>query len=52
MGLSADGKLIEVLVSSTGSWSLLVNYPNRVTCVVAVGENWERLPAVATGPAA
>ena len=52
MGLSADGKVIEVLISSTGSWSILVNHPNGLTCLVALGENWERLPVVATGPSA
>ena len=52
MGLSADGKVIEVLVSSTGSWSILVSHPNRQTCLVATGENWESLPAVAAGPSA
>ena len=52
MGLSADGKVIEVLVSSTGSWSILVSHPNRLTCLVATGESWESLPVVATGPSA
>ena len=52
MGLSADGKVIELLVSSTGSWSILVSYPNRTTCLVATGENWESLPALVTGPSA
>ena len=52
MGLSADGKVVEVLASSTGNWTILVNYPGGQTCVVAVGENWEILPAVAAGPSA
>ena len=52
IGLSADGKVIEVLVSPSGSWSILVNYPDRRTCIVAAGENWESLPAAATDPAA
>ena len=44
---SVDGKLLEVVVSSTGSWSILLTRPNRRTCVVATGEGWESLPAVA-----
>ena len=52
MGLSAEGQVIEVLVSSTGTWSILVSYPTRLTCLVATGEGWERLPTVATGPPA
>ena len=50
IGLSADGKLFEALVSPSGSWSILVNHPNRQTCVVAIGESWTSLPAVATDP--
>ncbi len=50
IGLSADGKVIEVLVSPSGSWSILVNHPNRQTCVVAIGESWWSQPAVATDP--
>lgn len=50
IALSADGKVIEVLVSPSGSWSILVNHPNRQTCVVANGESWLSLPAVATDP--
>lgn len=48
IGLSADGKVIEILVSPSGSWSILVNHPNRQSCVVAIGENWQSLPNVAT----
>ncbi len=47
---SADGKVIEVLVSPSGSWSILVNHPNRQTCVVAIGESWLSLPAVSADP--
>ena len=50
IALAADGKVIEVLVSPSGSWSILVNHPNRQTCVVAIGESWLSLPAVATDP--
>ncbi len=52
MGLSADGRVIELLVSPTGSWSILVSYSSRKTCLVATGANWESLPALATGPSA
>ena len=52
MGLSVDGRVIELLVSSTGSWSILMSYPSRMTCLVATGDYWESLPALATGPAA
>ena len=53
MGLSADGKVVEVLVSSTGSWTMLVNHPNpRLTCVAATGEHWELNRDTVFGPPA
>ena len=50
MGLSTEGTMIEGLVSSAGNWTILVTYPNRQSCLVAAGENWESMPAVASGP--
>ena len=44
LGLSGDGGVIEVLVSPEGGWTMLVTYPRRPTCVVAVGEAWQTLP--------
>jgi hypothetical protein len=41
LGLGADGGIIEVLVSPDGGWTMLVTYPDRPTCVVAMGEAWE-----------
>jgi hypothetical protein len=43
IGLSADGGVLEVLVSPSGGWTILVTYPKRPTCVVAVGEAWQPL---------
>jgi hypothetical protein len=43
LGLGADGGVIEVLVSPEGGWTMLVTYPERPTCVVAMGEAWEML---------
>ena len=43
LGLSADGGVLEVLVSPSGGWTILVTYPKRPTCVVAVGEAWQAL---------
>ena len=41
IGLSSDGALIEVLVSPEGGWTFLLTYPDRPTCVMAVGEAWQ-----------
>jgi hypothetical protein len=43
LGLAADGGVLEVLVSPEGGWTILVTYPNRPTCIVAVGEAWQLL---------
>jgi hypothetical protein len=46
LGLGADGGVIEVLVSPEGGWTMLVTYPDRPTCVVAMGEAWQMLQLV------
>ena len=46
LGLSADGGVLEILVSPAGGWTILVTYPTRPTCVVAVGEAWQMLQLV------
>jgi hypothetical protein len=43
LGLSTDGGVLEILVSAKGGWTMLVTYPKRPTCVVAVGEAWQML---------
>lgn len=43
MGLSADGGVLEVLASPDGGFTVLVTYPARPTCVVAVGTSWQTL---------
>ncbi len=52
MGLSSDGKLVEVLVSSSGSWTILISFPNKLSCLAATGENWELNRDVVFGPPA
>ncbi len=51
VGLSEDGALVEVMVSPSGGWTILVTYPKRPTCVVATGESWEALTIPAGQPA-
>ena len=45
-GVSADGAVLEVLVSPDGGWTILVTYPKQPTCVLAVGEGWQSLELV------
>lgn len=51
VGLSEDGALVEIMVSPSGGWTILVTYPKRPTCVVATGESWEALTIPAGQPA-
>ena len=51
LGLSSDGGVLEVLVSPSGGWTILVTYPKRPTCVVAVGEAWQDLQLARGEPA-
>jgi hypothetical protein len=43
LGLSSDGGVLEVLVSPEGGWTILLTYPKKPTCVVAIGEAWQTL---------
>ena len=40
IGIAEDGGFLEVLVSPTGGWTILVTYPKRQTCVVVAGQDW------------
>jgi hypothetical protein len=51
LGLSSDGGVLELLVSPSGGWTILVTYPKRPTCVVAVGEAWQALQLTSGEPA-
>ena len=44
MGLTADGKVLEVLVSNGGSWTIIVTMPTGMTCGVAAGDSWSEMP--------
>jgi len=46
IGLSADGGLLEILASSNGSWTILITYPNRPTCVIATGQAFENIALI------
>ncbi len=52
MGLAANGKMLEILVSRSGSWTILITSPDGRSCVVAVGENWEQFKDTTTEPVA
>ena len=50
MGVTASGRVIEVLTSRDGTWTIIMTHPNGVTCMVAAGQAWEVVEQVAMGP--
>tara|TARA_R110000868_G_scaffold28525_8_gene106922 strand:- start:9683 stop:9991 length:309 start_codon:yes stop_codon:yes gene_type:complete len=49
LGLANNGGVLEVLSSKTGtSWTIIITMPNGPTCMVAAGENWEKIPHIAS----
>ena len=50
--LTLDGRLMEVLTSEKGTWTVLLTSPAGRTCVVAAGTSWETLRKLKLGPSA
>ncbi len=41
-GLAGPTAIIEIWVSeATGTWTILKTTPNGLTCIMAVGDNWQ-----------
>ena len=50
-GLTQNGKaMFELFVSESGSWTVLVSDPAGRSCILANGEDWQRLPAIIGDP--
>jgi hypothetical protein len=44
-GIANNGGLIEVVTTPDGgTWTILITMPDGTSCMVAAGEDWERLP--------
>ncbi len=43
-GLTANGLMLEVIVSDKGSWTLILTTPQGVSCLLGTGQNWTQLP--------
>ena len=44
-GLTNNGAVLEVLSSKTGkNWTIMVTMPNGTACMIAAGENWQKIP--------
>ena len=52
LGLINEKAMMEVYISSRGTWTMLVTNEAGVTCVLAAGDNWDEMPLkVQQGPA-
>jgi hypothetical protein len=40
-----SGALIELFAVENGTWTIVLSLPSGVSCVVAVGEVWQTVPA-------
>lgn len=53
LGVTHNGGLVEVLITESGStWSIIVTTPDGLSCLVAAGEGWKTMQAVAMDPEA
>lgn len=53
MGLTSSGRVLEVVASENGSWTIIVTMPNGVSCGIASGESWqETAPVIKKDPKA
>ncbi len=51
-GLFENGKaVVELFVSKTGTWTVVVTGVNGRSCVVASGESWMQVPLLVGDPA-
>jgi hypothetical protein len=47
--LTRDGRLLEILISEKGTWTVLVSLPTGVSCIVFEGTDWQGR-SLAVGP--
>ena len=44
VGLVNENRVVEIFVSRTGSWTILVTRPGGTACILAAGQDWEEVP--------
>ena len=52
IGLVSKEAVLEVFVSETGTWTVVVTNPQGVSCVLAAGQSWEEIPLASNQPGA
>ncbi|MBM3548351.1 MAG: hypothetical protein FJX54_15480 [Alphaproteobacteria bacterium] len=41
IGLASNGSVVELLTSTSGTWTLIVTTPRGPTCLMGTGEAWQ-----------
>ena len=49
MAVTDGGRLVERFEAPSGTWTLILRLPSGMACVMASGEDWERLPYIPDG---
>ena len=52
MGLVSNSGVMEVYVSTQGSWTIVVTSSKGTSCVIAAGESWEDMRVALKDPGA
>lgn len=52
IGLVSQEAVLEIFVSETGTWTVVVTDPQGVSCVLAAGQSWEEIPVASNAPGA
>lgn len=52
IGLVSHEAVLEIFVSDTGTWTVVVTDPEGVSCVLAAGQSWEEIPMASNAPGA
>lgn len=52
IGLVSKEAVLEVFVSESGTWTVVVTDPQGVSCVLAAGQSWEEIPLASNAPGA
>ncbi len=47
MGTVNEDRYMQLFISRSGSWTIVVTRTDGQACIVAAGQNWEKLPVLA-----
>ena len=48
-GLVSNTQILEVFVSPAKTWTMLISYPNGMSCIMASGQAWDQSPVALAG---